>query len=153
VAEERSRQFTPITLKQRGFELFFFSHWLCILMVCSEYMHGMTLQHSFDAVTTKRVKNSLCKGSVEHWNFFQCIGVHVTAILNLSMLRNTRNKPACLHIARPYFFCHSPGTLSNCFVIITHDTCPRYHLQRLLDTSHMDYILGFGPLPTGLQNM
>jgi len=23
----------------------------------------------------------------------------------------------------------------------------------LLDTSHMDYILGFGPLPTGLQNM
>ena len=100
---------------------------------------------------SRRVKNSLCKESVEHWNFFQCIGVHVTAILNLSMLRNTRNKTACLHIARPYFFCHSPGTLSNCFVIITHDTCPRYHLQRLIDTSHMDYILGFGPLPTGLQ--
>ena len=67
-------------------------------MACSEYMHGMTLQHSFDAVTTKRVKSSLCKGSVEHWNFLQCIRVHVTAILNLSMLRNTRNKTQHAHI-------------------------------------------------------
>jgi hypothetical protein len=44
----------------RRIRVVLFFHRLCILMVCPEYMHGMTQQHGFDAVATKRVKSSLC---------------------------------------------------------------------------------------------